>query len=285
MLLVGAGVGMLMQNLVLVVQNTVRSARHRRRQLAGRVLPQPRRRDRRVACSARCSRAHASSSIAAGLAALGIDRRRPRRGGRCPTCARCPPPVAARRRARLRHGRRRDLPGRGAARARRPRRGRADARGAAGRQERHRASPASEERRARRRRPLMSQPRARRAAPPPPARRHRRLGQRRARAGGGRHGRAARPRGDHADRGLPGRARHRELAGAPRRRPATQEDVDADAQADAARAVERIPEDIPVTHAVPPRQGRARDRRRPKRQPATTTRSSSAPAASVAWAR
>ena len=48
MFLLGAGVGMTMQNLVLVVQNTSKPDRDRRRELGRHVLPQPRRHDRRL---------------------------------------------------------------------------------------------------------------------------------------------------------------------------------------------------------------------------------------------
>ena len=44
----GVGIGMTMQNLVLAVQNTVAAERPRRGQLGGGLLPLPRRHDRRL---------------------------------------------------------------------------------------------------------------------------------------------------------------------------------------------------------------------------------------------
>ena len=139
MLALGAGVGMLMQNLVLVVQNTVRfedigagsSLIAFFRSLGGAIG---------VSVLGALLAHHASATITRARRAGHQGRRQRRPGARR---ARAPRAGRAHDRARLRHGRGGDLPVRGAARARRPGRDRADARGAARRQAAASTSPAS----------------------------------------------------------------------------------------------------------------------------------------------
>ena len=93
MVVVGSGVGMLMQNLVLVVQNAVAAVRHRRRLVADRVLPVTRRRDRRL--RARRDPGDARDLLDRRGAGRPRDRRgrRPRSGG-VPDVHALPAPVA-----------------------------------------------------------------------------------------------------------------------------------------------------------------------------------------------
>ena len=138
MLALGAGVGMLMQNLVLVVQNTVRfedigagsSLIAFFRSLGGAIG---------VSALGALLAHHASATITEGLAAQGIKAAGS--ADQVPDVRSLPGAGRAGDRARLRDGRGGDLPDRGAARARRPGRDRADARGAARRPQRHRHRP------------------------------------------------------------------------------------------------------------------------------------------------
>ena len=191
MLALGAGVGMLMQNLVLVVQNTVRfedigagsSLIAFFRSLGGAIG---------VSALGALLAHHASATITAGLAAQGIQAAGS--ADQVPDVRAAAGAGRAGDRARLRDGRGGDLPARGAARARRPGRDRADARSAARRPQRHRHRPRAGDHHANddHRSDAMSvatttcQSRhadrhARRAQAPSPARRDRRLRQRRAR--------------------------------------------------------------------------------------------------------
>ena len=92
MLVLGAGLGMVMQNLVLVVQNTRPPRGHRRRQLADRVLPQPGRRDRRQRArrAARPPRARRRSPTGSRRRASTRRRWAAAARARCPTSARSP---------------------------------------------------------------------------------------------------------------------------------------------------------------------------------------------------
>ena len=289
MFVIGAGVGMLMQNLVLVVQNTVRfedigagtpwspsSAASAARSAS--------------ACSARCSPTTRGADITSGLADAG-HRRRPAPPTRCPTSPRCPAPVAH----VIEHAY-----GTGvgeifltaaplglvalAAVA-------LHARGAARRQERDRHRPRAGVHPRPPRSDLMSV-----ATTPEPAAvlgeltlhrllvADRRLGQRRAGPEGGGHRRPARQRHHHPDhrRPRPGR-RPRRVVGPGRRddrpgRPST-----TTARKRMRSVLARIPADIAVHTLYRRGKPGRRSSRRPRR--ATTTRSSSAPAASAAWGR
>ena len=69
MAVLGLGLGATMQNLVLAVQNNIAAVRHGRGQLGGRVLPHPRRLDRRLGAR-RGAGSHVGDRSRQGLAAI-----------------------------------------------------------------------------------------------------------------------------------------------------------------------------------------------------------------------
>ena len=98
---IGLGVGMMMQNLVLAVQNQVRAERPRRGQLGRHVLPLPRRRDRRLGARRRPGQPrHRTTSRTAWPSWASKGGTGQRSDGAIPDWPRCPPRSARSWRAR-----------------------------------------------------------------------------------------------------------------------------------------------------------------------------------------